>query len=87
MLLETTPSVLKVLTSLTNEEVVVGSKPSLLDLSPAEAVVLHARIPLSQWRMISYLDFTPVTISFLGRATGTAVRSCLTGKESRAGHV
>ena len=32
VLLETTPSVLKVLTSLTNEEVVVGSKPCPLYL-------------------------------------------------------
>ena len=37
--------------------------------------------------MIPYLDFTPITISFLGRATVTVFRSCLTGKESRAGRM
>ena len=51
------------------------------------AVTHHALTLLSQWRMISYLDFTPITISFLGRATVTVFRSCLMGKESCAGCV
>ena len=49
------------------------------------AVTHHTHTLLSQWRMISYLDFTPITISFLGHATGAVFRSCLTGKESHAG--
>ena len=51
------------------------------------AVTHHTHTLLSQWRMISYLDFTPITILFLGRATITVFRSSLMGKESCVGRV